>query len=66
MKKMTSPNSEIRQLCQQINKEIDRERLQDLVGRLQQALREEQNQMESESAGDISRQDNPFDKVLFC
>jgi len=66
MKKMTSPNSEVRQLCQQINKEVNRERLQDLVGRLQQALREQQNKMEGESADQISRQDNPFDKVLLC
>jgi hypothetical protein len=66
MKKMTSPSSEVRQLCQQINKEVDRERLQDLVGRLQQALREEQNKMECESTDEASRQDNPFDKVLLC
>lgn len=66
MKKMTSPSNEVRRLCQQINKEVDRDRLQDLVGRLQQALREERSKSECESPDEISRQDNPFDKVLLC
>jgi len=66
MRKMTNPSNEVRRLCQQINREVDRDRLQDLVGRLQQALREEQTRIEGESSHAICRQDNPFDKVLLC
>lgn len=63
---MTSHGSEVRRLCHQINQEADRGRLQKLVGRLQQALREEQNPTHHQRSAQVSRLDNPFDKVLVC
>jgi hypothetical protein len=66
MKKMTSQSDEVRGLCRQINKEVNRGRLQNLVGRLQQALREEQSPTHYQRSHPTSRCDSPYDKVLMC
>lgn len=67
MKKMTSQNNEVRRLCQQINHEVNSEKLQSLALRLQQVLREERSPTHFERGQPGSRrQDNPFDKVLVC
>ena len=66
MKKITSHRREVRRLCERINREADHERLQDLCGRLQQALRQEQSPTLYRRSPQIGRHDNPFDKVLVC
>ena len=66
MKKSRSRNDDdkVRQLCRDIQHEADREKLQGLVGRLQEALQEEQCGMRATGAVVAGHSDNPFDKIM--
>lgn len=65
----TSVNHRVRQLCQHVSKEVDREKLQDLISQLQAALNqnnfnENPHTIHVQSSADLHRHDSPFDKIL--
>ncbi|MGO8985817.1 MAG: hypothetical protein ACLQFM_13625 [Terriglobales bacterium] len=53
----------IRRLCRDINHVDDRKKLQTLVGKLQEVLRDEQNKTSTVRSSAPS--DDPFDKIMF-